>query len=109
MFQIILKFLLSITSSTTSRERSKGKGQGKGRAPGAVKYQHDMLINIVEKYLPNGALGWQKVCQEYHERSGEKVLHNFNQVRKNWQNSQSFCNGKKKPTGQKGEKGDHTH
>ncbi len=87
--------------SSTSRERSKGKGQGKGHAHGAINYQHDLLIDSVEKYLPNGALGWQKVCQEYHERSEEKVLHDFNQVRKNWQNSQSFYIGNKKPTGQK--------
>jgi hypothetical protein len=75
-FQIILKFLLSIISST-SRERGKGKGQGKGHAPGVINYQHNLLIDIVEKYLPNGARGWQKVCQEYHERSGEKVLYDF--------------------------------
>ena len=70
--------------SSASGGRGKGKGQGKGRAPGAINYQHDLLINVVEKYLPNGTLGWQKVCQEYHKRSGEKVLHDFNQVRKKW-------------------------
>ena len=90
----------------SSKGTDKAAGKGKGRAKGAINYQPDLLIDIVEELLPNGALGWQKVCQVYYDCSCEVNLRDFNQVRKNWANSPSFCNSNKKPTGRKGEKGD---
>ena len=80
--------------------------KAKGRSPGAVNYKHDLLIDIVEKYLPNGALAWQEVCKVYMKLSKEHKLCDWQVMRKNWQNRKSFCNGNKKPTGKEGEKGD---
>ena len=56
----------------------------KGRAPGAVNYKHDLLIDIVGKYLPNGQLGWEKVCRVYKKHSGERKLRDWQVVRRNW-------------------------
>ena len=83
--------------------------KGKGFTLGAVNYKHDLLIDIVEELLPNGALGWQRVCQVYHQHSGEENICNWEQVRKNRLGSPSFCNGNEKPMGKKGGKDDRVH
>ena len=83
--------------------------KGKGFTLGAVNYKHALLIDIVEELLPNGALGWQRVCQVYRRRSREEDICNWEQVRKNWLGSPSFCNGNKYPMGRKGGKGDRVH
>jgi hypothetical protein len=66
---------------------------------GAVKYKHDMLINIISEILPNGEYGWHAVSFAYHEQSKEDQPRNTDDLKRHW--IKTLCNGMKKPTGGK--------
>jgi hypothetical protein len=61
----------------------------------------DVLIQVVEEKLPNGAQGWQEVAFLYQQRSGELVLRDYEDVKRHWVDK--CCNKFKKPTGNPGD------
>jgi len=72
-----------------------------GRPPGAVNYQNNVLIAIVERLLPQGLEGWREVALEYQRESNEGVLRRGEDVRDNW--VKKLCKNMKKPTGKPGD------
>jgi hypothetical protein len=42
--------------------------------PGAVNYQNTLLIDIIERLLPQGLEGWREVAVEYQQGSNEANL-----------------------------------
>jgi len=74
------------------------------RQRGAVNYKNKILIDIVEKMLPNGSYGWNGVALAYHEASQEEALRDGSDVKNHW--VKKLCNSMKKPTGKTGEPGD---
>ena len=45
-----------------------------GRSVGVPNYRNDILINVVEEYLPQGLEGWRGVALAYQRESMETVL-----------------------------------
>ena len=80
---------------------SQGQPARGGRPPGAVNYQNNVLIDIVERLLPQGLEGWREVAQEYQRESNEAVLCRGEDVRDNW--VKKLCKNMKKPTGKPGD------
>ena len=80
---------------------SQGQAARGGRPPGAVNYQNNVLIGIVERLLPQGLEGWREVAQEYQRESNEMVLCRGEDVRDNW--VKKLCKNMKKPTGKPGD------
>jgi hypothetical protein len=72
-----------------------------GRPPGAINYQNNVLIAIVERLLPQGLEGWREVALEYQRQTGEAVLRRGEDVRENW--VKKLCKNMKKPTGKPGD------
>ena len=70
----------------------------KGRKAGAVKYQPDVLLNIIRDILPMGGEAWDKVCDRYHIASGELHRRDRDDVKKYF--TAKMCNGFKKMTGE---------
>ena len=54
----------------------------KGRGVGVPNYKNDMLINVIEAVLPNGATLWQVVAKRYQEVSGEANLREVQDIRR---------------------------
>ncbi len=77
------------------------------RTKGSVNYKNDVLINIINKLLPNGEVAWEAVCTAYFTQSKEKVLRNTMDARKHW--IKNLCNNMQKRTGRTGENGDRIH
>jgi len=71
------------------------------RSKGKQNYKVDVLIQVVEEKLPNGAQGWQEVAFLYQQRSGELVLRDYEDVKRHWVDK--CCNKFKKPTGSPGD------
>ena len=71
------------------------------RSKGKQNYKVDVLIQVVEEKLPNGAQGWQEVAFLYQQRSGELVLRDYRDVKRHWVDK--CCNKFKKPTGNPGD------
>ena len=72
-----------------------------GRPPGAINYQNNVLIAIVEQLLPQGLEGWREVALEYQRQTSKAVLRRGEDVRDNW--VKKLCKNMKKPTGKPGE------
>jgi hypothetical protein len=72
-----------------------------GCSPGAVNYQNNLLIDIVERLLPQGLEGWREVAVEYQRGSNEANLCHGEDVRNNW--VKRLCKNMKKPTGKLGD------
>ena len=72
-----------------------------GRPPGVRNYQNNVLIDIVERLLPQGLEGWREVAFEYQRESNEPVLRRGEDVRDNW--VKKLCKNMKKPTGKPGD------
>ena len=72
-----------------------------GRPPGVRNYQNNVLIDIVERLLPQGLEGWREVALEYQRESNEAVLRRGEDVRDNW--VKKLCKNMKKPTGKPGD------
>jgi hypothetical protein len=72
-----------------------------GRPPGVRNYQNNVLIDIVERLLPQGLEGWREVALEYQRESNEPVLRRGEDVRDNW--VKKLCKNMKKPTGTPGD------
>jgi hypothetical protein len=71
------------------------------RAKGKANYKADLFIKVVEEKLPNGAQAWQEVAALYQHRSGELILHDYEDVKHHW--VEKCCNKFKKPTGDPGD------
>jgi hypothetical protein len=71
------------------------------RARGKANYKVELLIDVVEEKLPQGALGWQEVAALYQFRSQESVLRDYEDVNRHW--TEKLCNKFKKPTGDPGD------
>jgi len=72
-----------------------------GRPTGVRNYQNSILIDIVERLLPQGLEGWRQVALEYQQETNEPVLRRGEDVRDNW--VKKLCKNMKKPTGKPGE------
>ena len=46
-------------------DESQAQAACGGRPPGALNYQNTLLIDIVERLLPQGLEGWREVAVEY--------------------------------------------
>jgi hypothetical protein len=77
------------------------------RTKGSVNYKNNILINIINKLLPNGEVAWEAVCTAYFTQSKEKALHNTTDVHKHW--IKNLCNNMQKPMGRTGENGNQIH
>jgi hypothetical protein len=71
-----------------------------GRKSGTPNYKNGLLISIIKEKLPNGALQWQDVAEEYHKKSGELLMRNPDDIKKHWNNV--LCNKCNKPMGRSG-------
>ena len=67
---------------------------------GAKNYKKQVLLSVVRKVLPTGAYAWQQVAMAYKEQSGERSLHDADDVKRHW--TETMCNKVKKPTGNAG-------
>jgi hypothetical protein len=76
-----------------------GGGRG-GRSGGVPNYKNDILIKIVELYLPQGLEAWRAVALAYQRESMETVLRRGEDIRDNW--NRKLCNRMQKPTGKPG-------
>ena len=71
----------------------------KGRAVGVPNYKNDLLINVVEAVLPNGAALWHIVAKRYQESSGEANLREVQDIKRHFQTHRNLCNNGRKVTG----------
>jgi hypothetical protein len=75
-------------------------GRAAGRPIGAPNYNNNILIQVVELYLPQGLEAWRAVAIAYQRESMEAVLRRGEDVRDNW--NKKLCNRMMKPTGKPG-------
>lgn len=73
--------------------------KAKGRAVGVPNYKNDVLINVVEAVLPDGALQWAIVAQRYQESSGERELRDSHDIKRHFTTHKNLCDNGKKVTG----------
>ena len=83
---------------------SQAKGGRGGRSGGVPNNRNNILIDFVEKYLPQGLEGWRGVALAYQRESMETVLCWGEDLRDNW--TKKLCNRMQKPTGKPGENTD---
>ena len=76
---------------------SQAIGGGGGRSGGVPNYKNDILIEVVELYLPQGLEAWRAVALAYQRESMETVLRRGEDLRDNW--NKKLCNCMQKPTG----------
>jgi hypothetical protein len=72
----------------------------RGHSSGVLNYPNNILIDIVEQQLPQGAEAWRNVALLYQNASNERDLCRGEDIRDNW--VRKLCNNFKKPTGQPG-------
>ncbi len=53
---------------------SEARGGHGGRAGGVPNYKNDILIDIVERYLPQGLEAWRDVALAYQRETFETTL-----------------------------------
>ena len=71
----------------------------KGRAIGVPNYKNELLINVVEAVLPNGANLWAILAKRYQEVSGEANIREPQDIRRHFQTHRGLCNNGRKVTG----------
>ncbi len=76
---------------------SEARGGRGGRAGGVPNYKNDILIDIVERYLPQGLEAWREVALAYQRETCEMTLCRGEDLRDNW--NKKLCNRMQKPTG----------
>ena len=86
---------------------SQTRGGHAGRPFGAPNYKNDILIEIVERYLPQGLEAWREVALEYQREANESTLRRGEDLRDNW--NKKLCNRMQKPTGKPGAKTDRIY
>jgi hypothetical protein len=75
-----------------------------GRPIGASNYKNNILIEVVELYLPQGLEAWRGVALAYQRESMETVLCRGEELRDNW--NKKLCNRMQNLTGKPGVKTD---
>ena len=65
-------------------------GRAAGRPIGAPNYNNNILIEVVERYLPQGLEAWKAVALAYQRESMEAVLRRKEDLRDNW--NKKLCN-----------------
>ena len=79
---------------------SQARGDHGGRSGGVHNYRNDILINVVEEYLPQGLEAWRGVALAYQR---ELMEVNFCWGEDLWDNwNRKLCNRMQKPTGKPG-------
>ncbi len=53
---------------------SEARGGRGGNAGGVPNYKNDILIDIVERYLPQGLEAWREVALAYQRETFEMTL-----------------------------------
>jgi len=101
-------FALILAPSTYScamdaNSQTRG-GRAAGQPIGAPNYNNNILIEVVERYLPQGLEAWRAVALAYQRESMEAVLRRGEDLRDNW--NKKLCNRMQKPTGKPGENTD---
>ena len=91
-------FLPSYSSAMDADSQAR-VGHG-GRSGGIPNYRNDILIEVVELYLPRGLEAWREVTLAYQRESMETVLRRGEDLRDNW--NRKLCNRMQKPTGKPG-------
>jgi hypothetical protein len=79
---------------------SQARGGCGGRSGGVPNYRNNILIEVVELYLPQGLEAWRAVALAYQRESMETVLRRGEDLRDNW--NRKLCNRMQKPTGKPG-------
>ena len=79
---------------------SQGRAGPKGRVAGIPNYKNDILIDIVERLLPQGLEAWREVAAVYQRESNEGTLRRGEDLRDNW--NRKLCNRMQKLTGKPG-------
>jgi len=88
-------FFPSYSSAMDADSQARG---GRGRRSGGVpNYRNEIIIEVVEQYLPQGLETWRTVALAYQRESMETVLHRGEDLWDNW--NRKLCNRMQKPTG----------
>jgi hypothetical protein len=80
--------------------KNQARGGHVGRTGGVPNYKHVILIDILERLLPQGLEAWREVAARYHLESNETTLRRGEDLHDNW--NKKLCNGMQKPTGKPG-------
>jgi hypothetical protein len=80
--------------------KSQGRAAPKGRVAGIPKYKNYILMDIVERLLPQGLEAWRGVAADYQRESNEGTLCQGEDLCDNW--TRKLCNRMQKPTGKPG-------
>ena len=65
---------LDLSNPPTIDNESQAQAARGGCPPGAVNYQSNLLVDIIERLLPQGLEGWRKNTVEYQRGSNEVNL-----------------------------------
>ncbi len=88
------------SNSSTMDADSQARVGRVGRSGGVPNYRNDILIYVVEEYLPQGLEAWRGVALVYQQESMESTLRRGEDLRDNW--NRKLCNRMQKPTGKPG-------
>jgi hypothetical protein len=88
------------TDPRTMEADGEARGGRGGRPGGMPNYNNDILIDIVERMLPQGLEAWREVALAYQRESNETALCRGEDFRDNW--NRKLCNRMQKPTGKPG-------
>jgi hypothetical protein len=58
--------------------------QGKGKKVGTPNYKNEVLLNLIEFYLPAGNEQWKIVAQRYQEVSKEAFLRYHDDIKRHF-------------------------
>ena len=76
---------------------SEARGGRGGRVGGVPNYRNEILIEIVERHLPQGLEAWREVARQYQIETHELTLRRGEDLRDNW--NKKLCNRMQKMTG----------
>jgi len=86
--------------SSTMDAGGQARGGRGGCSGGVPNYRNNILINVVEEYLPQGLEAWRGVALPYQQESMESTLCQGEDLWDNW--NRKLCNRMQKPTGKPG-------
>jgi hypothetical protein len=73
--------------------------RGGGRRTGIPNYNKEILLDVIERLLPTSSDDWKEVSQEYMQLSGESILRDSAEVKRQFMTK--LMNKGLKPTGMK--------
>lgn len=71
--------------------------QGKGKKVGTPNYKNEVLLNLIEFYLPAGNEQWKIVAQRYQEVSKEAFLRYHDDIKRHF--NDKLCKKNQRQTG----------